>query len=223
MTSPASQSPSTASSSPQTLAILGGTGRTGRLLIDMALAAGHEVRVLARNPERLHRRDPRLSVVTGDARNAADLAALLEGTDAVLSTLGPVRSDPAGVMTQAAEGLAQAMPAAGVTRLITLTGAGVAQPGDRPKLFDHVIRRVLKLAQPDVLRDSEGHVERLRRSDLNWTAVRAPMLTDGPPAPLKVGMVGDIGPRLSRASAAAFMLQQLDSDAHSRQAPAISN
>ena len=126
-------------------------------------------------------------------------------------------------MTQAAQGLAGAMPAAGVTRLITLTGAGVSQPGDRPKLLDHVIRRVLKLAQPDVLRDSTGHVEALRASGLDWTAVRAPMLTDGPAAPLRVGMVGDIGPRLSRASAAAFMLQQLSSDLYSRQAPAISN
>lgn len=223
MTSPESQPQSTVSAGPRRLAILGGSGRTGRLLIDLALAAGHEVRALARDAGRLHRRDPRLMVVTGDARNVADLAELLRGTDAVLSALGPVRGDAAGVMTQAAEGLAQAMPAAGVTRLVTLTGAGVAQPGDRPRPLDHVIRTALKLLQPDVLRDSAGHVERLRRSDLNWTAVRAPMLTDGPPAPLKVGRVGDIGPRLSRASAAAFMLQQLDSDSYARQAPAISN
>ena len=106
---------------------------------------------------------------------------------------------------------------------LVLTGAGVSQPGDRPKLLDHVIRRVLKLAQPDVLRDSTGHVEALRASGLDWTAVRAPMLTDGPAAPLRVGMVGDIGPRLSRASAAAFMLEHLGSDLYSRQAPAISN
>lgn len=223
MTSSEPRPPSIPPGAPRRLAILGGSGRTGRLLIDLALAAGHEVRVLARDPARLHRRDPRLTVVAGDARTPADLAALLQGTDAVLSALGPVRSDTVGVMTQAAQGLAQAMPAAGVTRLVTLTGAGVAQPGDRPKLFDHVIRRVLKLAQPDVLRDSAGHVEALRSSGLNWTAVRAPMLTDGPAAPLKVGMVGDIGPRLSRASAAAFMLEQVGSDTYARQAPAISN
>lgn len=223
MTSPDPRPLSAPTASMRRLAILGGSGRTGRLLIDRALAAGYDLRVLARDADRLHRRDPRLTVVGGDARTPEDLAALLQGTDAVLSALGPVSRDAVGVMTLAAQGLAQVMPAAGITRLVTLTGAGVAQPGDRPKLLDHLIRRVLKLAQPDVLRDSTGHVETLRSSSLDWTVVRAPMLTDGPAAPLRVGMVGDIGPRLSRASAAAFMLEQLGSDSYSRQAPAISN
>lgn len=209
------------------LAILGGTGRSGRLLIDTALAAGHEVRVLARDPARLHRQDPRLVPVTGDARDPEAVARLLEGVDAVLSALGPVRGeargDGSGVMTRAAENLVAAMPGAGVTRLISMTGAGVAQPGDQPKVFDRVIRTALRLSQPDVLRDSEGHVARLRASDLDWTVVRVPMLIDGPAQSVRAGKVGDIGPRVSRASVATFMLEQLESDRWLRQAPAISH
>jgi len=211
----------------QRLAILGGTGRSGRLLIDAALAAGHTLRVLARDPARLHRQDPRLVPVTGDARDPEAVARLLEGVDAVLSALGPVRGeakgDGSGVMTRAAENLVAAMPGAGVSRLVTLTGAGVAQPGDQPKVLDRVIRTALRLSQPDVLRDSEGHVARLRASDLDWTVVRVPMLVDGPEQAVRVGMVGDIGPRVSRASVATFMLAQLGSDRWLRQAPAISH
>lgn len=209
------------------LAILGGTGRSGRLLIDEALAAGHTLRVLARDPARLHRQDPRLVPVTGDARDPEAVARLLEGVDAVLSALGPVRGeargDGSGVMTRAAENLVAAMPGAGVTRLISMTGAGVAQPGDQPKLLDRVIRTALRLSQPDVLRDSEGHVARLRESNLDWTVVRVPMLVDGPGQAVRVGRVGDIGPRVSRASVATFMLAQLGSDRWLRQAPAISH
>ena len=69
-------------------------------------------------------------------------------------------------MTRAAENLVTAMPGAGVTRLISMTGAGVAQPGDQPRVLDRVIRTALCLRQSDVLRDSEGHVARLRASDL---------------------------------------------------------
>ncbi|MBB5233730.1 NAD(P)-dependent oxidoreductase [Deinococcus budaensis] len=209
------------------LAILGGTGRSGRLLIDVALAAGYGLRVLARDPARLHRQDPRLVPVTGDARDPQAVATLLEGVDAVLSALGPVRGeargDGSGVMTRAAENLVAAMSGAGVSRLISMTGAGVAQPGDQPKVFDRVIRTALRLSQPDVLRDSEGHVARLRESDLAWTVVRVPMLIDGPAQPVRAGRVGDIGPRVSRASVATFMLEQLDSDRWLRQAPAISH
>lgn len=73
------------------IALLGGTGRTGHPLTDLALAEGHALRVLARDPARVHRQDPRLTVATGDARDPEALARLLEGTEAVLSVLGPVR------------------------------------------------------------------------------------------------------------------------------------
>ena len=45
------------------LAILGGAGRTGRLLVQQALNAGHEVRVLVRSPERFTPKSDRLEVV----------------------------------------------------------------------------------------------------------------------------------------------------------------
>ncbi|WP_227978557.1 NAD(P)-dependent oxidoreductase [Deinococcus terrestris] len=206
-----------------TLALLGGTGRTGRLLIDRALAQGYALRVLARDPERLHRRDAALTPVTGDARHADDVFRLLEGADAVLSTLGPVRGDGAGVMGQAAHHLVAVMPGLGLSRLITLTGAGVRQPGDHPKLSDRLIRRALATLQPDVLRDSEAHVATITASPLDWTVVRVPRLGDGPMQPLKVGMVGDIGTFVSRASTADFMLRELEEGRWVRQAPAVSH
>ncbi|WP_104992500.1 NAD(P)-dependent oxidoreductase [Deinococcus sp. NW-56] len=206
-----------------TLALLGGTGRTGRLLIDQALTQGHALRVLARDPERLHRRAEALLPVPGDARNADDVFRLLEGADAVLSALGPVRGDGAGVMAQAAGHLVAVMPGLGLSRLITLTGAGVRQPGDRPKLSDRLIRRALATLQPGVLRDAEAHVATITASPLDWTVVRAPRLGDGPIRPLKVGLVGDIGPFVSRASVADFMLRELREGRWVRQAPAVSH
>ncbi len=204
------------------LALLGGTGRTGRLLIDMALIDGHTLRVLARDPQQL-KRHANLEAVQGDARSPEVYAELLAGTDAVLCALGPVKGDASGVMTLAAQYLIRFMPEAGVRRLVTLTGAGVARPGDRPKLPDKLIRLLLRLTQPDVLADSLRHTELICASDLDWTVVRVPMLTGGPAAALKVGMVGDIRPRVSRASTARFMLNALEDRALVGQTPAISN
>lgn len=147
----------------------------------------------------------------------------MEGTGAVLSALGPVRGDGAGVMAQAAAHLVAVMPGLGLSRLITLTGAGVRQPGDRPKLSDRLIRRALATLQPDVLRDSEAHVATITAGPLDWTVVRVPRLGDGPGRPLKVGMVGDIGTFVSRDSVAAFMLRELEEGRWVRQAPAVSH
>lgn len=206
-----------------TLAVLGGTGRTGRLLIDQALVRGYPLRVLARDPARLHRRDDALFALRGDARSREDVARLLSGADVVLSTLGPVRGESSGVMETAARTLVDVMTELGLTRRITLTGAGVRQPGDRPKLADRLIRRALATLQADVLRDSEAHVRTVTASPLDWTVVRAPMLRDGPARPVRAGMVGDIGPQISRASVADFMLREVEAGRWIRQAPAISN
>ena len=204
------------------LALLGGTGRTGRLLIDMALVDGHTLKVLARGPQQL-KSHANLEAVQGDARTPDAYAELLTGADVVLCALGPVKGDSSGVMTLAAQHLIQFMPQEGVRRLVTLTGAGVARPGDRPKLPDRIIRTLLRLTQPDVLADSVRHVELICASGLDYTVVRVPMLTDGPAAALKVGMVGDIRPRVSRASTARFMLDALEDRALIGQTPAISN
>ena len=204
------------------LALLGGTGRTGRLLIDMALVDGHTLKVLARDPQRL-KSHANLEAVQGDARAPDAYAELLAGTDAALCALGPVKGDAIGVMTLAAQHLTRFMPEGGVRRLVTLTGAGVARPGDRPKLPDKIIGALLRLTQPEVLADSVRHVELICASGLEYTVVRVPMLTDGHAAALKVGMVGDIRPRVTRASTARFMLDALEDRALIGQTPAISN
>lgn len=206
-----------------TLALLGGTGRTGRLLIDQALVQNYSLRVLARDPGKLHRQDGRLEVVQGDAMNAEDIARVIGGSDAVLSALGQTKGGPSDLLTRAAAHLTEQMPQHGVKRLITLVGAGVPFPGDTPKLVDNIFRTLLRVLQPAVLSDAVAHAELIRASTLEWTIVRGPMLTDGPAAPLLVGRVGEIRPRVTRASVAQFMLAQVGRDQYIRQAPAISN
>ena len=70
-----------------------------------------------------------------------------------------------------------------------------------------------------------GVVEVVRESDLDWTIVRVPMLTDGPKTgEIKVAWVGKgMGMRISREDLAAFLLEQLDDDTYIHQAPAISH
>lgn len=205
------------------LAILGATGRTGRLLLDLALARGHSVQVLARNPEKVHRKDPQVQIIQGSMADEAAVREVLKGVGAVLSGLGPVKGDGAGVMTQAGQMLTRLMPEVGVRRLVTLTGAGVPHPGDKPNVVDHIFRTLLKVLQGDVLRDSVAAADLIRASNLDWTIVRGPMLTDGPAAPVKVGPVGSIGPRVTRASVATFMLDAAEKGLNVGDAPAVSN
>jgi putative NADH-flavin reductase len=206
------------------LTIFGATGRTGRQLLTQALEAGHEVTAFVRDPSKLDITHSRLHVKRGDISDAKAVEDAINGQDAVLSALGPARGGPKDVMGAAARNIVAAMKSAGVRRLVTLTGAGVVQPGDAPKLFNRFMSLMLNTFAKDILTDSAEHARIVRDSGLDWTVVRVPMLTDGPrKGTYRVGMVGiDDGPRISRADVAEFMLKQLGPDAKPQTSPVIS-
>jgi putative NADH-flavin reductase len=215
----------TPAGNPKHVTIFGGTGRAGRHLVSQALDAGHHVTVLARTPGKLDLQHERLRVIPGDIQDPAAVADAIEGADAVLSVLGPTRNAPDHQVSRGTAHIIEAMRRHGVTRLVVSAGAGVGGEGDQPKPFDHVISFALKLAARHVLEDMTRTVHTVRGSDLDWTVVRVPMVTDDPPkGSVRVGRVGvGTGPRISRADMARFMLEQLDDHTHVRASPVISN
>lgn len=206
------------------LAIFGGSGRTGQHLIQQALEAGHRVVALARTPSKIRTQHPNLKVIAGDILDRACVEETLRGADAVLSALGPSSNKPEFIVSMGMAHILSAMQMHNVERIVTVTGAGVRDPNDRPKFVDRFFGLVLRLASGNVLADSQRAVDLVRGSDRAWTIVRGPMLTDQPATGnLRVGYVGDISPRLSRADLAGFMLKQVTDTTYLRKMPAISN
>jgi putative NADH-flavin reductase len=207
------------------VAIFGAAGRTGRPLVEQALAAGHEVRALVRDPSKLQRGDERLVVIRGDVLNAAKVEETISGTDAVLSALGQTKGSTSDVQTRGTENIVAAMERHTVRRLVSLTEAGVRDPRDMPKLSDRAITFLLRRLQPDVLEDGVRHAEVIKTSGLEWVIVRGPRLTEGPKkGEYRVGMVGENGgTRIFRADLTEFMLGQLTVDTHLRQMPVVSH
>ena len=96
------------------LTIFGATGATGTSLTGQALAAGHEVTAIVRNPARLavpaHRR---LRIVTASVMDPASIAPALEGADAVISAIGPRGTGPTTVIRDSARSIIQGEPVIG--------------------------------------------------------------------------------------------------------------
>ena len=195
------------------LARFGATGRTGRLVVQDALAQGHEVVAFVRSADKLSRQqvpNARLSVVEGDVRDAAAVARAVEGVDAVVSVLAPVRDQP-GVQTDGTVTIVEAMRQHGVERIVSLTGAGVDAPGDAPRpLGGRLVKGVMGLVVGWVLRDGQGHADALYASDRDWAVVRPPRLTDGPPtgAARHGRLPLGAGDSVRRADVADFLLTE---------------
>lgn len=199
------------------LTILGATGATGTCLTEQALAAGHEVTAIVRDPARLavpaHRR---LRTVTADVMDPASIIPAIAGTDAVISAVGPRGTGPTTVIQDSVRSIIQAMQKTGTRRLLQVSGSIVADDGESPYL-----RYLLKpLARRTFLRhvcaDMRLGEDEIRDSDLNWTIFRPPALT-GKPAKGTYRTAIDRslphGFRVSRADLAACMLALLDDPA----------
>lgn len=208
-----------------TIALFGGTGKTGRRVLDRALDAGHTVRVLVRDPARLVREDVNLAVIRGDVLDPAAVAETVSGTDVVLSLFGQVKGSPKTLQADGTRIIIGAMKANGVRRIVTLSGGGLRDPRDQPKAADRVIRFLLQTLSGHVLADAEAHLEVLKTSGLDWTVVRGPRLTEEPGrGSYRQGWVGvGTGTAISRDDLADFILTQLEDRRFVGQMPFLSN
>lgn len=108
--------------------VTGATGYIGGRLVPRLLAAGHRVRCLARNPERLEGRNwPGIEVAQGDVSEAPSLAEALEGVHQayyLVHAMGDNSPDFREKDLTQAVTFAQACARAGVRRILYLGGLG---------------------------------------------------------------------------------------------------
>lgn len=206
------------------IVVFGASGGTGVEIVRQALDAGHKVTAFVRDPSKLDIRHANLVVVQGDVMDSAAVERAVGGQEAVISALGPSRPPVPGMMETAAGNIVAAMKQAGIHRLISTTGAGVRDSQDQPKLVDHLMKGLLTLLAGEVLKDSAANVAVIRASNVEWTIVRYPRLTDGPlTGNYRVGYVGrDSGTQLSRADGAHFVLKELTDGKHIHKMPVVS-
>jgi putative NADH-flavin reductase len=194
------------------LLVLGPTGGTGRSVVEQALAAGHRVTVLARDPGALPVNARAARVVQGDlVKSSAALDAAMPSQDAVISALGTGKSLQSGnLITRAAPRIVDAMRRHGVRRLVFTSAFGIgATRRDTPRLPRLFIATLLR----DIYADKERGEQAILASDLDWTIVYPVGLTDGPrTGRYRVGehLALHGFPTIPRADVAEFLLRQLE-------------
>lgn len=118
------------------IAIIGASGFIGSALLAEALARGHRVTGLVRHPERLSAH-PRLTAQRCDVYDTANLAAQLQGYDAVLVSLrGQGANDVGEHYMKGFRSIMQAARAARVRRLLVVGGGGSLEVAPGLQLLD---------------------------------------------------------------------------------------
>lgn len=207
--------------------IVGASHGTGLQAVRKALAAGHEVRALARSASTIPIEDEKLEKVAGDATDRTALLKALDGVDAVIVTIGVAPSFAAAVsgtrlFSTATRALVDAMKEKGVRRLVVITGIGAGESrGHGGPLYDWVI---FPLMLKRVYDDKDVQEQIIKQSGLDWTIVRPGLLTNGPETGRYRALLDPAQWRadsISRADVADFLVKEAMERRFVGQAPVL--
>ena len=208
--------------------VYGATGNVGTHIVDEALARGHFVTAVSRDPSRITKQHPNLTAVAGDLLDPDSVQALARGKDVVITSVRGVigdDKDPKNALQYlAVVNVTDQLRALGdeAGRLIHVGGSGSLEVGDGRLYYD----QLPKLFLPKKLElEIEGQIlalEYLRDIvGVEWSYATPPKnLTNGErTGNFRVGgdqlMEDDRGrSRLSRADLAVAVLDEAEFETH---------
>lgn len=194
------------------VAVFGASGRTGREVVRSAVARGHHVTAVVRDPRSIDQPTENASIAVADVHDPVAVAASLQGVEAVISTLGGRPRQPTTVYSHGVEVIEHAVRAAGARRLICLS-AGALDLGPHVPFGQRIVSRaVVRLFFRDGYADMARMEQALRTNDLDWTVVRVPGLTTKPGgSPYRTAEAPlDRPSTIPRADLAAYLVSILD-------------
>lgn len=160
----------------KSIVVIGGSRGVGLEVVREGLAAGINVRALARSAHQIPIDHPQLEKISASALDSAAVCSAIKNVDAVISVLGvPPGFEETRIFSQSAKVLVGAMEQSGVKRLIAVTGIGVGNSnGVGGKLFTGLFQPVFL---QKIHEDKNREEEIIMASSLDWTIVRPGFLT----------------------------------------------
>lgn len=161
------------------LVVFGANGGVGRRAVQVAAARGHQVVAAARTQPVV---PPGVRPAVVDVTDEAAVHLALEGVDAVLWCVGVTRRSGPGIGARGLRHVVAAAQRLGVSRVVTVSGAGVTVVGDRKGVGARVVSALTQRVAADLVGDKQAEHDVLAASGLAWTEVRPPRLVerDGP-------------------------------------------
>lgn len=205
------------------LAIIGGTGKSGKYLVKQLLSQGFYFKLLLRDPENFGLKSPFVEIVKGDARDYDAVCSLVDGCQSVISTLGQPRAEPS-IFSQATSNVLRAMSQYKVDRYILTTGLSVDTPLDKKGLKTKMATDWMKSNFPDTTLDKQVEFEILSKSDISWTLVRLPLIEQTDEKREVIASLEDCpGDKISSTALGCFLIHQLSNYTYIRKSPFIAN
>ncbi|MDP6437571.1 MAG: SDR family oxidoreductase [Gammaproteobacteria bacterium] len=209
------------------LLVIGGTRGIGLETVKLALDRGHTVTVLARQPEHMKVTDPKLTTIEGDVRDASAVQQAVSNQDAVAMAIGMgLTRQPVTLFSAGTKVVLDAMEAAGIRRLVAVTGMGAGDTREHGGFFyDRIFRPLaLQTVYDDKDRQEALIRERTGSFPLVWTIPRPGMLSNGASKQqyrVLTELTGIAGGKITRADVAHFVVAVIENGSHAGESPLL--
>jgi nucleoside-diphosphate-sugar epimerase len=197
------------------ITVFGATGGIGGHVVRQALDAGHKVAAVVRASSSYDVEHPSLEVFRVPGLTEAEpLLDAVDGSDAVISGVGPRGRKDGPVASGSTRSILAAMSAHGVRRFVAVSAAPLGPvPEDESFLNRRLLLPFINAFAADVYADLRVMEAEIVSSATDWTIVRPPKLTNkslsGNYRTVISGIVSH-GYTISRADVAHLMLAALD-------------
>ncbi len=200
--------------------VIGAAGKTGRAVVEQAIAAGHKVSAFVHSLKDYDVQN--VQVVEGDATDLKTVEKAVTGHDVVIDTIGgktPYRTT--SLEATAASTIITAMQSKGIKKLIAVSMLGEGESKENAPIY---IRLLVSTFLRGAKKDKAAMESAVKTSKLDWIIVRPAILTDDE-------ATGDIqifdaetdekAHKISRKDVASFLVAQISDDKYLHQAVTI--
>ncbi|HEY5824796.1 MAG TPA: NAD(P)H-binding protein [Cyclobacteriaceae bacterium] len=207
------------------VAVIGGTGKSGKYLVQQLINQGFHFKMLVRNPDHFQNTSSNVEVVNGNVNDLEAVRSLLTDCDAVISTLGMgIPNSEPDIFSRSTKHVLQVMKEYKLTRYIVITGLNVDTPFDSKSVNTKAATDWMKTNYPKSTADKQLEYSLLNGSDIDWTLVRVPMIIQTEDTGKIFDSLEDCpGEKISATDLALFLIQQLTDKKYIQKAPFIAN
>jgi putative NADH-flavin reductase len=200
------------------LIIIGANGGIGRQAVDQALSAGHRVTALVRNRSKLSLSHPNLKIVQADVTLPLSLSNVFAGHDVIISAIGVsggFSDPPTTLYSQGALNILREMKQSGPARVFFISASAVETNPLLPFFVRLASKYIIQKLLANMYTDLRLMERLIKETELDWTIVRPPRLTDSKLTGnyrMSVNRFLKNGFKISRADTAHFMLSHIQSE-----------
>jgi putative NADH-flavin reductase len=207
------------------IAVIGGTGKSGKYLVKQLIEQGFQLKILLRNPDNFQIKNSHVEIVKGDVINYNSVSTLIKGCQAVISTLGlGIPASEPTIFSQATTNVIQVMNEQNVHRYIVTTGLNVDTPLDNKSPKTLFATDWMRKNFPISTANKQFEFDILLNSNIDWTLVRLPLIEQTDESGEIIVSLEDChGDKISATDLANFLIEQLCTDKFVRKSPFIAS